>query len=157
MWRHIRKTHLLSTHESSYGYSNVGRRISLAVLMPQTIDSCCHVREWEGANSWNNEGGKGNPYCFSCPINPTSASYASPELRSRFNHIQSHPLPRHFLPSLLSNILRKSLTSCALWHVRGSRKDTKDLIHWLVPLESFKNQSHPAIPCWTNFLSSIDL
>jgi len=87
-----KRIYWVSTHESSNGYSNMRKRISL-VLMPQTIDSCCYIREWEGANSWNNERGKGNPYCFSCSINPTSASYASPELRAWTVYRVIRPLP----------------------------------------------------------------
>lgn len=109
---------LSRTRENSCGYSNVTRRISRAVLTQQTtIDSFSYIcvcvcvcaqekqreGEREGANLRNDEGGKGNPYCFSCPINPTSSSYASPERTARalqppttYRAVHRHPRPSPF-------------------------------------------------------------
>lgn len=145
MRKYIWKTCLLSTREFIW-LLNIRRKISFGALMLQTIDSSCCMREWEGVNSWNNEGGKGNPYCFFCPIN---LSYASPELRSRFNHIQSHPLP---LPPLLPPPRHSFSATCSvnLWpavlydtYAVFVRIQEILFIIWLASLQSIlKNQSH---------------
>lgn len=112
------------------------------------------------ARKGGNKGVKGgNPYCFSCPINPSSlpplrfstfSLFPSLAFASPTTHPRRTPPP---FPSscysqspcyaFLSGALRKSRSSCALRHTCTSGKNTSDPISLI--RRGF-NPNHPPTP-----------